>query len=319
MKTVLLTGAAGFIGSHLSEKLLNLGCKVVALDNFDPFYPAIYKRANINNLLKFKRFIFIETDIRKINHIKNIIKKYQPIDCLIHLAARAGVRSSINKPLVYQKINIEGTYNLLFLSGRFKVKQFIFASSSSVYGNAPVPFSENEINLSPLSPYGVTKLAGEQACYIFHKLYKLPVTILRFFSVYGPKGRPDMAPYLFTKNIFSNNVIKQYGDGSSSRDWTYIDDIVNGIVLATKNLFPFEIINLGGNKSISLNKLILTIEKYTHKKFKKSILPFRSDEPKNTYADIRKANQLLKWESRDSFEIGMKKFIQWFISERLKK
>ncbi len=315
MKTIVVTGAAGFIGSHLSEQLLKLGHKIIAIDNFDPFYPAIYKRANINNLLKYKRFIFIETDIRKIKHIRNIVKKYQPIDSLIHLAARPGVRPSINKPLVYQKINIEGTYNLLFLSGRFKVKQFIFASSSSVYGNAPVPFSENQTNLSPLSPYGTTKLAGEQACYIFHKLYKLPVTILRFFSVYGPKGRPDMAPYLFTNAIHNNKLIHQYGDGTSSRDWTYIDDIVEGILLSIKNPFDFEIINLGGNTPISLSKLILTIEKNNSKKLKIKILPVRLGEGKITYADITKAKKLLKWRPKISFDEGMNRFNKWYIKK----
>lgn len=318
-KTVLITGGAGFIGSHLSEKLLKQNYSIVCIDNFDNFYNPNIKKNNIESFIKNRNYSLIKADVRNFNNLKLIFKKSLQFDSIIHLAARAGVRPSINKPLLYQKVNVQGTYNLLYLSTKFKVKQFIFASSSSVYGNAKVPFNEETSETFPLSPYGATKLAGEFGCYTFHKNFGIPVTILRFFSVYGPRGRPDMAPYLFTHAIYNNKLIDQYGDGSSSRDWTYIDDVIEGILQSIKNPFDFEIINLGGNKPISLSNLISTIEKNNSKKLKKKILPARNDEGKVTYADITKAKKLLKWKPKISFDEGMKRFTKWFIKERLKR
>lgn len=316
MKTILITGGAGFIGSHLAETLLAKDYRIIAIDNFDNYYPLKYKEHNIEKAQKHKNYKFYLLDLQKINKLKQFFKEHSHIDSLVHLAARAGVRPSIRKPLLYQRINIEGTYNLLHFATQANVNQFIFASSSSVYGNSPVPFTEDS-KVNPLSPYGATKIAGEQACLIFHKLYGIPVTVLRFFSVYGPRGRPDMAPYLFTDALFNNKAITQYGDGTSKRDWTYIDDIVDGIIQAIKYPFKYEIINLGNNKPIQLNQLILTIEKYSNKKFHVKRLPARNDEAKITYADISKAKRLLKWKPKVDFKKGMKRFVKWFINERL--
>lgn len=317
MKTIVITGGAGFIGSHLVDRLLKNNHFVVNIDSFDNFYPKKYKLQNIQNAKKNKNYRLYEVDIRKINALKGIFKKYSPIYSFIHLAARAGVRPSIQNPLLYQKINIEGTYNLLSIATKHDIRQLTFASSSSVYGNSKIPFSEDKFNLSPISPYGATKLAGEQICFTFHQLYKIPTTILRLFSVYGPRGRPDMAPYLFTQSLFNNKPIKQFGDGSSSRDWTYIDDIVSGIKRAIERPCQYEIINLGNSHPIKLNKLLNTIEKITKKKFHKIYLPKRKEEPDITFASIRKAKQLLDWEPKTEFTEGMKLFIKWFKTYRL--
>lgn len=312
MKSILITGGAGFIGSHLTHALLKKNYRVYCIDNFDNFYNPGIKKNNIHKFIKHKNYSFIKADVRNLNGLKLIFRKSPQFDSIIHLAARAGVRPSINNPLLYQKVNVGGTYNLLSLTVKFKAKQFIFASSSSVYGNAKVPFNEERSKTFPLSPYGATKLAGEFGCFAFHKNFGVPTTILRFFSVYGPSGRPDMAPYLFTSAIYNHKPINQYGDGSSKRDWTYIDDIVEGILQSIKKPFNFEIINLGGNKPISLSKLLLTIEKNNSKKLTKKILPARTDEGKVTYADITKAKKLLKWKPKINFESGIKQFTEWF-------
>ncbi len=317
MKTVLITGGAGFIGFHLVKALLKKNYFVICIDNFDNFYNPQYKEQNITAVKNHKKFELYRTDIRKLNEIKIIFQKHSPFYSIVHLAARAGVRPSLKKPLLYQKINIQGTYNLLVLLSKFKTRQLVFASSSSVYGDTQTPFNEDKSLIKPLSFYGATKIAGEYACYAFHKNFQIPTTILRFFSVYGPCGRPDMAPYLFTESLFQNKIIKQFGDGSSARDWTYIDDIVEGIEKVIKNPFPFEIFNLGGSSPILLRDLLKTIEKYTHKKFKKIISPKRNDEPKITYSDISKARKMLNWEPKISFNEGMKRFITWFKKERL--
>ena len=317
MKTIVVTGGAGFIGSHLIDSLLKNNYFVVNIDNFDDFYPKKFKSQNISNAKRNKNYNHYQFDIRKTSSIKKIFEKYSPIYSFVHLAARAGVRPSIQKPLLYQKINIGGTYNLLNIAKNYEIRQLILASSSSVYGNSVTPFAEHNFNLFPLSPYGATKLACEQICFTYHKLYKIPTTILRFFSVYGPRGRPDMAPYLFTQSLFNNEPIKQFGDGSASRDWTYIDDIVSGIKRAIERPCQYEIINLGNSHPIKLNKLLKTIEKITKKKFHKIYLSKRKEEPDITFASIRKAKQLLDWEPKTEFTEGMKLFIKWFKANRL--
>lgn len=317
MKTVVVTGGAGFIGSNLVDSLLKNNYFVVNIDNFDSFYPKQFKIQNIQSAKENKNYHHYQVDIRKINSVKRIFEKYSPIYSFIHLAAKAGVRPSIQNPLLYEKINVGGTYNLLNIAKNYKIRQLILASSSSVYGNSKTPFGEGNFDLLPLSPYGATKLACEQICFVNHQLYGIPTTILRFFSVYGPRGRPDMAPYLFTDALFKNKVITQYGDGTSKRDWTYIDDISEGIMQAIKYPFKYEIINLGNNTPIQLNQLILTIEKYSNKKFHIKRLPARNDEAKITYADISKAKRLLKWKPKTNFKKGMKRFVKWFINERL--
>ncbi|MCM8787867.1 MAG: GDP-mannose 4,6-dehydratase [Candidatus Omnitrophica bacterium] len=318
MRKVLLTGAAGFIGSHLSEKLLQDRYQVIAIDNFDPFYSQKFKRENIKNVLKNSNYFFIEEDIRNFPGLTSVFKQFQPIDTIIHLAAKAGVRKSIKSPKTYYQVNVLGTKNLLELAKDFKVKKFIFSSSSSVYGESQIPFSENEKNLQPLSPYGKTKLEAENLCKKFYSKFHIPIIILRLFSVYGLRGRPDMAPYLFTKAAFEGKPIKQYGDGLSARDWTYIDDIVEGIVKTLKIPLNFEIINLGGSKPIKLKTLIATIENLSRKTIKKIILPTIIQEPQITFANIKKAKRILNWQAKTGFNEGIEKFINWFKNNRLK-
>lgn len=319
MKTVLITGGAGFIGSHLADKLLSLDYRVICIDNLDKFYPQSFKLENIREAKKNKNYFFYNFDIQNNNNLTRVFRKHPGLYSVVHLAAKAGVRPSIEKPVLYEKINIGGTYKLLGIVSQLKIRQFVFASSSSIYGNAKVPFSEEDKLISPLSPYGATKLAGEQACCVFHRLFGIPVTILRFFSVYGPRGRPDMAPYLFTEKAYLNKQIKQFGDGNSARDWTYIDDIVDGIVKVIKHPSDYEVINLGGNKPVRLITLLQTIEHLTAKKLKKSIFPLRLEEPKITYADISKAKKILGWKPKTGFEKGMQKFIKWYKEKRAGK
>lgn len=316
MDKILITGGAGFIGSHLADKLLVKNFQVISVDSFDNYYLKKFKLANIQTTKKNNNYSFYHCDIRS-SMFKKILKKYSPFYCVIHLAARAGVRPSLIHPALYERNNIGGTYELLQSISSCKIRQLIFASSSSVYGNGNIPFSESEPVLRPVSVYGATKLAGEQICDIYHRMYNIPTTILRFFSVYGPRGRPDMAPYLFVKALYNQQTIKQFGDGSSMRDWTYIDDIIDGIVRAIKNSGKFQIINLGGNKPVKLATLLDTIEDITGKKFNKINLPKRLDEPAITFADIRKAKKLLHWEPRIKFTEGMSAFINWYKTNRL--
>ncbi|MEM2138717.1 MAG: NAD-dependent epimerase/dehydratase family protein, partial [Candidatus Woesearchaeota archaeon] len=224
METILITGGAGFIGSHVTDYLLDKKKKIICVDDFNDYYDPEIKRKNIFHNLKNKNYILIKADIRNFEKIKEVFENYKP-NKIIHLAARAGVRPSLENPFIYEETNVKGTLNLLELSRLFKVKNFVFASSSSVYGgNKKIPFSENDFTDNAISPYAATKKAGEVLCYTYSHLYNLNVSCLRFFTVYGPRGRPDMAPYLFTKNIIEGKPIKMFGDGTSKRDYTYISD-----------------------------------------------------------------------------------------------
>lgn len=316
-ETILVTGGAGFIGSHLVDRLLSLGYFVLAVDNFQGPYPARYKYENISAQLKNKRYHLAKVDIRSRNTVEQLFSTYT-IDRIIHLAARAGVRASLMNPHIYQDVNIAGTYNLLFLAKKFATKQFIFTSSSSIYGNAPVPFKETLSVKKPLSIYAATKQSGELACYAFHTLYGIPVTILRLFSVYGPRGRPDMAPYLFTESILQGKLIHQFGSGEAKRDWTYINDIVEGFIFALDKPKPFEIFNLGNSKPVSLSALLTCIEDSCQKKALIKRLPRRPEEGKITYASIDKARALLGWSPKVQFEKGIEKFVHWYKKNRLK-
>lgn len=310
--TILITGCAGFIGSHTAEKLLNkTKHQIIGVDNFDPYYPVESKKRNLKNFINHPRFIFFQTDITHQSSLARIFKKNQ-IDKVIHLAAKAGVRNSIKFPQIYEKVNIGGTINLLQLSSQHLVKQFIYGSSSSVYGNSTkTPFRETNPCDKPISPYAASKRAAELMCYNFHHLYQLPITILRFFTVYGPRSRPDMAPYLFTKALLHNRSIIQFGDGSMLRDYTYIDDIVAGIVQALKKPFDFEIINLGSNRPVRLNKFIKRLEKITKKKAEIKQTPAEKGDVETTFADIKKARRLLDWEPKNSLEESLQKFVAW--------
>lgn len=311
MQTILVTGGAGFIGSSLAEKLIK-SYRVVVLDDFNDYYSLKIKENNIKKLLKNKKFSLYRGDIRDEKILKKIFSKHK-IDKIVHLAARAGVRPSLQNPGLYMSVNFLGTQKMLNFAVKNIVQQFIFASSSSVYGNnSKVPFSENDSLSSPISPYAISKIAGEKLCWLYHSAYKTPVTVLRFFSVYGPKGRPDMAPFIFTKKILNGETIEVYGDGSQARDFTYIDDITDGITRTIKKPFDFEIINLGNSYPVSVKHLIFSIENATKKKAHIKYLSERLGDVKKTYADISKAKKLLKWKPKVNLTSGLKRFINWY-------
>jgi UDP-glucuronate 4-epimerase len=315
--TLLVTGGAGFIGSGLIEKLLPTH-KVVCVDDFNDYYSPAWKEENISSFHGNKNFTLYRCDVRDLDNLTQIFKNHK-IDKIVHLAARAGVRPSIKQPHLYEEVNVKGTLNLLELAKNFSVPQFIFASSSSVYGNQEkVPFSETDPVNEPVSPYAATKKSGEMLCYTYAHLYKIKTTCLRFFTVYGPKGRPDMAPYLFTEAALHDKPITKFGDGTTRRDYTYIDDIVEGIIKAIENPFDFEIINLGNNKPVTLNEFISTLEKATETKINLLTLPIQPGDVNQTYADIEKAKRLLNWEPKTSLEEGLKQFVSWYKVNRLK-
>ncbi|MBD3202924.1 SDR family NAD(P)-dependent oxidoreductase, partial [Candidatus Woesearchaeota archaeon] len=290
MQKILVTGAAGFIGSHTCEELLNRDYSVVAIDNFNKYYDPKIKKRNIKNFLKNKNFSFYKADIRDFAKLTQIFDR--KIDKIIHLAARAGVRPSLKKPRLYFDVNVSGTLNLLELAKKFKINNFIFGSSSSVYGeNTKIPFSEKHRTDCQISPYASSKKAGELICKTYSHLYSLNITCLRFFTVYGERGRPDMAPYKFTNLIYNDKPIEMYGDGTSKRDYTYIKDIVSGILTALEKNFRFEIINLGNSDPIELKRFISIIEKKLNKKAKIIQKPIPKGDVKITYADISKAKR----------------------------
>ena len=306
----LITGAAGFIGSHLCERLLADGWTVDAVDNFDDFYDPQIKRRNINNCLKSERFHLIETDIRDGDSMGKIIGG--DIQIIVHLAAMAGVRPSIAQPLLYADVNINGTMVLLELAKKHRIDRFIFGSSSSVYGNnEKVPFSEDDSVDFPISPYAATKKAGELICHTYHHLCDMSITCLRFFTVYGPRQRPDLAIHKFATLIEQDKPIPVYGDGSMMRDFTYIDDIINGIVAAMDRCDSFNIYNLGESEPITVNDLIIEIEKALGKKAIREYLPPQPGDVERTYADISKAVEDLAYEPSTSIRAGLKQFAAW--------
>lgn len=308
----LVTGGAGFIGSHLCEKLLDRGYQVICLDNFNDFYSPKIKEENITKALEHPNFTLIRGDVLDNSCLSEIFSKHK-IRKIIHLAAMGGVRPSLLSPAQYVDVDIKGTVNLLEKARIFKIKQFVFASSSSVYGiNEKVPFSEKDNTNLQISPYATAKKAAELYCQTYHLLYKIPITILRIFTVYGPRQRPDMAIYKFTQLISKDEPIQMFGDGSSKRDYTYIDDAVQGISNALENAYQLEIFNLGSSTTISLKELIELIGKALGKIPKIEKLPNQPGDVPITYSDISKARNLLKYQSQTSIEEGLKKFMEWF-------
>jgi UDP-glucuronate 4-epimerase len=309
---VLVTGAAGFIGSHLCERFLADGHQVVGLDNFDPFYDPQVKRNNIAASLSQKEFMLVEGDIRDTACVEKVCAD-GAFEVIVHLAAKAGVRPSIEDPLGYQDVNVKGTLVLLEAAKKYGIKKFIFASSSSVYGNnKKVPFSESDNVDNPISPYAATKKAGELICYTYSHLCEINMTCLRFFTVYGPRQRPDLAIHKFTKLINDGKSIPVFGDGSMMRDHTYIDDIIDGIVGATLACKGYEIYNLGESRPIRLDTLIRSIETVLGKKAIISRLPLQPGDVDITYADVSKAVKKLGYQPKTLIEDGLKKFIEWF-------
>jgi len=311
LKKLLVTGGAGFIGSHLIKKLIDKH-KIICVDNFNKYYDPKLKKDRIKNLLKNKNFKLCKINIADFKGLKEIFEK-EKIDILVHLAAQAGVRYSLVNPFVYEKTNVLGTVNLLELSKDYKIKKFIFASSSSVYGNnKKAPFSEDNKLDNPASLYGATKIAGEAVCKSYYSLYKIPICALRFFTVYGPWGRPDMAYFKFTKALFEDKPIDVYNFGRLSRDFTYIDDIIDGILKAINYNFDFEIINLGNNKPINLLYFIKVIEEAAGKKAKKKMMGMQKGDVKRTWADIGKAKKLLGWQATTDIKKGIDRFVKWY-------
>jgi len=306
----LITGAAGFIGSHLCERLLSKNWDVVGVDNFDDFYDPKIKRRNINACLKNKNFRLVEADIRDGDAMDKIIA--DGIDTIVHLAARAGVRPSIAQPLLYSDVNINGTLVLLEAAKQHKVNKFIFGSSSSVYGNnKKVPFSENDNVDFPISPYAATKKACELICHTYHNLYDISIMCLRFFTVYGPRQRPDLAIHKFSRLIEQGKPIPVYGDGTMMRDFTYIDDIINGVIASMRHCTGFNIYNLGESRPIAVNDLINKIEKALGKKAIQEYLPPQPGDVEQTYADVTKAVRELGYNPATPIEEGLARFVQW--------
>jgi len=310
---ILVTGGAGFIGSHLIKKLLSENIQVVCVDNFNDYYNPDRKEKNVSAFINNPNFRLYKEDVRNFEALDEIFKKERNIRKIVHLAAMAGVRNSIKYPALYNDVNINGTINLLELNKKYEIDNFIFASSSSVYGgNKKIPFSENDPVNNPISPYAATKKAGELICHTYHHLYNLKITCLRFFTVYGPSGRPDMAPYKFTRAILAKDEILMFGDGSSQRSYTYVDDIIAGICSALDKKLRYEIINLGGSEIISLKEFIALIEKISGKKAKIKQVSEQTGDMSITSADISKAKKLLNYNPKTDLEKGMNAFIDWF-------
>lgn len=314
---VLITGGAGFIGSHLSERLISIGKEILVIDNFDDYYPESIKRKNVSSLSAKKDFRLVEGDIRNYDFMKDTFISFSP-DLVIHLAAKAGVRPSIATPLLYQEVNVLGTNIILELMKELEISNLFFASSSSVYGDCPnIPFSEDDPQAVPISPYGVTKKNGEELCYTYHKLYDLKILSFRFFTVYGPRQRPDMAIHKFTKLINNGSKIEVYDRGTGSRDYTYIDDIIDGLVgalnfISTSSSPVYEVINLGESVPVKLMELISLIEGELGKEAEKVMLPRQPGDVKRTFADIKKAGELFGYNPNTSMKEGIEKFIRWF-------
>ncbi|MBM4308019.1 MAG: NAD-dependent epimerase/dehydratase family protein [Deltaproteobacteria bacterium] len=314
MKTILVTGGAGFIGSHLCERLLKEGHSVVCLDNFDSYYDPSIKIRNVEQISKKFPGLFtvVTGDIRNRDHLTEAFKKNR-IHAVFHLAARAGVRPSIADPLLYEDVNLKGTVTLLEVCKAFDIKDFIFTSSSSVYGeNQRVPFSETDLDIQPISPYGATKRAGELLCYSYHHLFGMNVACLRIFTAYGPRQRPEMAIHKFTSLMDQGKEITMFGDGSSKRDYTYIDDLIDGMMAVLQRHKGYEIYNLGESQTTSLKELIGMIESTLGKKAKIKVMENQPGDVSITYADISKARRLLNYQPKITMEEGIKRFVEWF-------
>jgi len=311
---ILVTGGAGFIGSHLTEKLLERGDKVVVIDNLNDYYNPRIKEQNLSRSMRSSNMNFIKGDILDMNLLQRIFDN-NSFDVIAHLAARAGVRPSIEQPLLYEDVNCKGTLNLLEMARRHQVKRFVFASSSSVYGNVKeTPFREDARIDKPISPYAATKAAGELYCHNYHHLFGISCTLLRFFTAYGPRQRPDMAIHKFTTLIDQGKPIPFFGDGSTARDYTFYSDIIEGVTAAIDRDLGFEIINLGESRTTTLSKLVSLIEKELGKKATLNTLPLQPGDVGITCADVSKARRLLNYNPATTIEDGVHSFMEWYKS-----
>ncbi|MDY6821262.1 MAG: GDP-mannose 4,6-dehydratase [Deferribacterota bacterium] len=306
---ILVTGSAGFIGFWLSKALLEKGFLVYGLDNLNEYYDVKLKFNRLNNLKNYANFFFQKIDLSDLASLDNLFRENN-FNTIINIAARAGVRYSLLNPYIYYETNVLGTLNLLNLSKKYNTEQFIQASTSSVYSYVKPPFSENDKTDKPISPYAATKKSAELLCFTYHHLHKLNITILRFFTVYGPSGRPDMSIFNFIEHIKNNREITIFGDGTQKRDFTYIEDIIDGI-LNSLNLTGFNIINLGNNKPKELNYIITLIENSLNKKAKIKYKPFNNADMFETWADIELAKKILNWNPKTSIEKGIEKTATW--------
>ncbi|EEF58963.1 SDR family NAD(P)-dependent oxidoreductase [Pedosphaera parvula] len=309
----LVTGGAGFIGSHVCERLLQSGHSVWALDDLNPFYSPAVKESNLREVAALgKPFKFVLGELSDARIVGNVFKEVQ-FDQVIHLAARAGVRPSLDEPEFFQQVNVEGTVNILEAARRHGVKKVLIASSSSVYGvNRKIPFAESDPVFSVISPYAASKLACEALGHVYHHVYGMDVSMLRFFTVYGPRQRPDLAIHKFAKLITTGKPIPVYGDGSTARDYTYISDIVDGVVACTERKFTYEIFNLGGSETVNLSRLIEVLEQSLGKKAIIQRHPAQPGDVPLTYADITKSHQLLNYAPKVKIEQGIPLFVDWF-------
>lgn len=324
MNTILVTGGSGFIGSHLCERLLANGWRVVNVDNFNDFYDPEIKHRNVTETREYcvthgipeENYSVVKGDIRDIDFLRGVFEGYRPL-AVIHLAAYAGVRPSIINPELYVGVNINGTTNILECLKEFDVKSYVFASSSSVYGNnEKVPFAENDPVDHPISPYAATKKAGELICYTYHHLYDINTACLRFFTVYGPRQRPDLAIHKFTRLIMAGKPIPFYGDGTTQRDYTYIDDIIDGIIKALDWVKEKEkrygIFNLGESNTISLAEMVQTLESALTQKAELERFPLQPGDVEKTFADITKSKKILGYDPQTDFSEGIRKFVLWY-------
>ncbi len=313
---ILVTGAAGFIGYHLIKKILNKNKKVIGIDNINSYYDTNLKKDRINNLKKYKKFSFYKIDLSNYKKLNDIVKKNK-INIIIHLAAQAGVRYSIKYPRTYFKSNLEGFFNILEISKDNKVKHLIYASTSSVYGDSKkFPLNENDRTDQPLSFYAATKKSNEVMAHSYSHIYKLPCTGVRFFTVYGPFGRPDMALFKFTKNIINNHSIELFNNGKHLRDFTYVDDIVDGIYSLinkqSKKTIPYEIFNIGNGTPKKLLDYLKYIEKNLKKKSKTKRLPLQVGDVVKTHSNINKLKKYTGYKPKTNIKIGIEKFIEWY-------
>jgi UDP-glucuronate 4-epimerase len=311
-KSILITGGAGFIGSHLAERLVGEGRRVIVLDNFDTFYDPEIKRRNISSVTGNPAYRLVEGDIRDEEGVEELFAS-EPIRAVIHLAARAGVRPSIEQPALYTSVNLAGTTTLLEACRRHGAERFIFGSSSSVYGNnEKIPFSEDDPVDRPISPYGATKKAGEVLCHAHHHLTGMKVACLRFFTVFGPRQRPEMAIHKFARLLASGERVDQYGDGNSARDYTFVSDIVEGIVRSLDRCTGYHVWNLGGARTTKLGELVDKIARGLDVPARVRQLPAQAGDVERTWADVSRAETELGWSPKVPFDEGLALFLEWF-------
>lgn len=317
MTTYLVTGGAGFIGSHVAEKLLARGDRVVNIDNFNDYYSPDRKRRNITVALDHPNYTLIDGDFRDLATLEQVFAQHRP-QRIAHIGAMAGPRPSVDRPLLYEEVNVRGTLNLLELARRYHVQGFVLASTSSVYGLTPTPWAEDLMTDRPLSPYAATKKAAEVLAYTFHYQYQMPTRVVRFFTVYGPRGRPDMTPYLFVDAMVKDKPITLFNGGREIyRDWTYVDDVVAGVVAALDSDLDFEIFNLGNSSPIQVCDFVGLLEQITGRHAQIEARPLPSADPSITYADVSKARRLLGYNPQVAVEEGLARFWTWYQQEVL--